>query len=59
MKKLFTDLSNIKLLTKVVFPAGVGMVLESMSESITAAGINVTELNFANLNWQNELENIG
>ena len=59
VKRLFTDLSNIKLLTKVVFPAGIGMALETMEEAIAAAGINATELDFSTLSWQAEIANIG
>ena len=58
VKKLFSDLSNIKLLTKVVFPAGIGLALESMGETIAAAGIDATQLDF-DVDWQSELANLG
>ena len=59
VKQLFVNLSDIALLTKVVFPVGVGLALNTMGETIEAAGINPTELDLTNLDWQVEIANIG
>lgn len=59
VQQIFTDLSGIETLTKVLFPVGVGMALDSMGESISQAGINVGELQLGELDWSKELANIG
>ena len=59
VQQVFKDLSEVETLTKIVFPFGVGVALDTMGETIKAAGINPDELNFENINWANELANIG
>ena len=59
VKTIFNDLSEIELLTKVVFPAGIGIALNSYGETIEAAGIKPSELKLEGLEWQLEIKNIG
>lgn len=59
VKELFNSLSEITLVTKVLCPVGVGMAVTSMEDKIEAAGIDKTDLDFSNVNWQNEIALIG
>ena len=59
VKLIFESLGNVETLTKVVFPVGIGIVLESMAETIEAAGISPSELDFKDTIWSNELVRIG
>ena len=59
VKNIFEGLGNIKTLTKVVFPIGVGIGVQMMEETIKAAGIAPTDLDFSKIEWDKEISHIG
>ena len=59
VKEVFADFGQIDTLTKVVFPVGIGFALSNYSDMISSVGINLTELDFTDVDWGFELTNLG
>ena len=59
VKELFTALSEITLITKVLCPMSIGYSLKTMGDQIASAGIDKTQLDFSNIQWDKEIALIG
>lgn len=59
VKEIFNDLSEVKLLSDIVFPIGVGVVFTTYEEQINEQGIQTNDINLKEINWSFEIKNLG
>lgn len=57
--EVFDDLSEIDLMTKVIFPIGTGIVFSSFESQLTDMGIATDDINLTSIDWKFEVSNIG
>ena len=57
--KVFKNLSEITLITEVVFPIGIGVAFNSFETQLKEAGIATDDIDLSIINWKFELANLG
>ena len=56
---VFTSLSEITLITDVIFPVGMGIVFNNFQSLLTENGISTDDINLSIIDWKFEIKNLG
>lgn len=59
IEEVFTSLSEISLITDVIFPIGMGIAFNAFQTQLTEAGICTDDIDLTIIDWKFELKNLG